>query len=89
MPQKKLETAPILKSRKVFTQNILSLIFIYLSFRSKKETVIGKFLSAGSTNGSLVYMGPRGGVYYYTDVGNNKRFLNEQQKASNIVYLSG
>ena len=33
-----------------------------------------------------VYRGPRGGVYYYTDAGNNKRFLNEKQKALNIIY---
>jgi hypothetical protein len=52
------------------------------------ENIVGKFKSSGSANGSLVFMGPRGGVYYYTDFGNNKRFLNEKQKASNIVYLS-
>jgi hypothetical protein len=61
---------------------------IKINSQINQEVVIGRFISAGSANGSSVYMGPKGGVYYYTQAGNNKRFLNERQKASNIIFLT-
>jgi len=70
------------RSKNPITQNS------QINSQLNQEVVIGRFISAGSANGSSVYLGPKGGVYYYTQAGNNKRFLNERQKASNILYLT-
>ena len=43
------------------------------------DKVIGYFKSIGKTNGSEVYEGPRGGLYYYT-AGNKKIYLSTNER---------
>jgi len=83
--KKNLEAINILKNEnRSFLQN--NRLNAFYETNDQSQNPIGHYNSFGTANNSLVYMGPRGGVFY-KNLSGGKTYLNAEQIANQITYI--
>lgn len=55
-------------------------------FFSQDSELIGRYVSNGTANGNFLYMGPKGGLFYYNSRG-NKTYLDNSKKINQVSFF--
>lgn len=51
----------------------------------KKQQVIGTLSTRGRNDGNVVYMGPQGGIFYFTKSSHNQVYLKMEYVLHNVI----